>query len=99
LVERYNSAVNDFNATRDSQEEVFDQGLYTGENITIYQYNDYNHLVLVLAHELGHALGIDHLEDPSALMHYLLEKQDVNNITLTENDKQAIENICQKATK
>ncbi len=95
-VEKYNQEIENFNTTYGANQEAFDQGLYTGDAITIYQYDDYNHLVLVLAHELGHALGIDHLEDSKALMYYLMEEQDVTNIKLTQSDVQAVETTCQK---
>jgi predicted RNase H-like nuclease (RuvC/YqgF family) len=95
LVERYNSVVTNFNEARGAEEE-FDQGVYTGDAITIYQYDDYQHLVLVLAHELGHALGLEHVEDSGALMYYLMENQDVNNISITQGDKEALNNLCQK---
>jgi hypothetical protein len=95
-VEKYNQAVENFNTVYGTGEEAFDQGLYTGDAITVYQYDDYNHLVLVLAHELGHALGIDHLPDNKALMHYLMEEQDITNIQLTQSDVEAIEAVCQK---
>jgi predicted Zn-dependent protease len=96
LVEQYNSVVNNFNQVRGAQAEEFDQGVYTGDAITIYQYDDYQHLVLVLAHELGHALGLDHIEDPQALMYYLMDEQEANNITITQSDKEALNNLCQK---
>lgn len=34
----------------------------------------YDELVLVLAHELGHALGIGHVDEPGAVMHAMLHE-------------------------
>lgn len=39
-----------------------------GESIEVYLVTSHADLVLTLAHELGHALGIDHVEDSEALM-------------------------------
>jgi predicted Zn-dependent protease len=40
-----------------------------GARVDVFTYEDEHNLVLVLAHEFGHALGLDHLPDSTTVMH------------------------------
>lgn len=93
LTTEYNSEVETFNNLYGDARQ-FDQGVYDGEQINIYEFEDLRSLKLVLAHELGHALGVDHTEDPRSIMHYLMDQQDLNNIALTEADIAALQGVC-----
>lgn len=94
VVDRFNAGAEDFNS-RFSGEKIFDQGEYVSNGeINIYQYDGFDDLVLVLAHEFGHALGIDHVADPRAIMYYLLDEQDLGNVSLTDSDKDALRGVC-----
>jgi len=75
--------------------DEFIQGVYEsygeGEGITIFQYDSYEKLVRVLAHELGHALSLEHIDDPDAIMYRLNEG---DNETITPSDLDALKTLC-----
>jgi hypothetical protein len=73
----------------------FDQGRYKktdyGKTITIYHFNDRDMLIRVLAHELGHALGLKHINNPRAIMYHLNQSKTVE---LTPEDIAALKERC-----
>lgn len=92
-VTSYNSQVDTYNQRYGNSNE-FTQAEYLGHNINVYQFNDTDELRLALAHEFGHALGIEHVENSRSIMYYLMRDQDVVHPTLTEEDKNALKTIC-----
>jgi hypothetical protein len=72
----------------------FDQADYTGKDINVYQFDNPDDLRLVLAHEFGHALGIDHVENPKSIMYYLMEKQNVSHPSPSIEDIVALKKVC-----
>ncbi len=74
-VASHNAVANKYNTINASVEPEFREGEYVvsseGKEIDIYQYNDMNKLIRVLEHEFGHAIGLDHVESPSAIMYPL----------------------------
>ncbi len=93
LAKKLNLNVHDYNG-KFGESRQFDQGLYTGNAINIYQFNEVSDLRLVLAHELGHALKLEHIDDPKAIMYYLMGQQDLENINLTDGDLVALKSVC-----
>lgn len=85
----------DIHNQRFGEAREFDQGDYSGNQINIYQFDGISDLRLVLAHELGHALGISHVENPKSIMYYLMDQQDLQNPSLSLEDKISFSRLCQ----
>lgn len=95
LAEALNVDAGLYNQTSQSRGQEFEEGLYTsgpdGQKINIYQFDNNEKLIRVLAHELGHALGLEHVEDPKAIMYRLNQGA---NEKLTADDLAALKTLC-----
>ena len=92
-MEAYNSKLNAYQS-RYGEAREFDQGEYNGSQINIYQFRDLPELRLVLAHELGHALGMNHTENSASIMYYLMQDQDMDAPALSPEDQAVFSRIC-----
>ena len=97
-VERYNEAV---------PAEPVESGRYSyvpgeGRRIEVYRAASYDELVVVLAHELGHALGIGHVDEAGAVMHATLHEGGLlkpgrdRPLELSAADRAALAAVCGK---
>jgi hypothetical protein len=73
----------------------FCEGFYEYKNgkrsITIYQYDNNYRLVRVLAHEFGHALGLNHSKNSTAVMYPLIQS---DSLELAPDDIEALRGYC-----
>lgn len=76
----------------------FEMGRYEHDNgtrrISVFKALDPDELRLVLAHELGHALGITHVDDPGAVMNADLGAANSGRESLAAADRDALAARC-----
>jgi hypothetical protein len=96
LIAVYNENVDRYNR-QFAEEREFTQGDYQRfggqKTINIYTFADQAELVLVLAHEFGHALSIEHVAGPASLMYPLMGEQPVP-LALSADDVAGFNQAC-----
>ncbi|MEK7605772.1 MAG: hypothetical protein AAB478_04620 [Patescibacteria group bacterium] len=94
----YNSQVRSLNSTIDALNQSLsikpEEGLYDGatNTISIYFNNSHDELIHTMTHELGHARGMDHINDLKAIMY----SQSTENIIPTVADLDQLNEICKE---
>lgn len=96
----YNANVNELNQKIDIYNQALqgkpEEGLYiqdeNGKRIIIYFDVTSQELVHTLAHEMGHALGVEHVNNQDDIMYPYTN----NSITISESDISQLQTLCQK---
>ena len=95
LARSLNLSVEAYNTIGASRGESFTGGVYYSadgvEGIDIYEFSSHEKLVRILAHELGHALGLEHVDTQEAVMYYLNEG---DAALLAEEGLAALKTLC-----
>lgn len=100
LLDKRNEAAREYNTAAKSYNKKFghgiefDQAEYTGEEINVYQFGNRNDLLLAMSHEFGHALSMDHVENPKSIMYYITEEGDGTLPVPSTEDLVELNRVC-----
>jgi predicted Zn-dependent protease len=100
LLERRNQAASEYNKVAKNYNQKYGHGLefnqaeYNGKGINVYQFSTEQDLEVALAHEFGHALGMDHVENPTSIMYYITGGNQQVDLTPSAEDLTELKRVC-----
>ena len=94
-VSSLNTKINSFNSLEQQRGERFNEGEYVEDKgtrtIYVYEFEDREKLVRLLAHEFGHALGLEHVAGAKSIMN---EINGSSSIVLSSQDLAELNRVC-----
>jgi len=101
LLEERNSKAAEYNKVAENYNKKYNRGLefnqaeYTGKEVNVYQFNTKSDLILAMTHEFGHALGMEHVENPMSIMYYITGSSNTNTtINPSNEDLVELNRVC-----
>ncbi len=90
-----NNTARTYNRVGEQTGEEFEEGVYQSaaghESITVFEFDSMDRLVRLLAHEFGHALGMDHVANEDSLLYRLNQGA---NLAPTDEDTAELKRVC-----
>lgn len=90
--DEYNTVAGQYNVYF-HEDKLFTQGDYQQQGINIYQYDGMEEMRIVLAHELGHALGLGHVDGDTSIMNSITRSQSFTQ-GLSQEDTAHLAEVC-----
>lgn len=95
VIKEHNLNVQTYNTIGASTGDEFEEGVYVNSpkerTITIFQFSSQTKFIRVLAHEFGHALGLNHVDGSDSIMYKLNSD---TNLEPSINDIIALKTLC-----
>lgn len=95
FVDAYNSKASELEEAQKPLSQDYELGTYEIDEINIYTFESKTELVNILAHEFGHALGLDHVDSSNSLMHFLIhESATTKDLKISSESINGIQSQC-----